>query len=142
MEQKEWLEELYELARQNKLVRNKGEFANLIGIDSASLSHALKDDGKVSVANAITRAEHALMKARIPIGGGNTTNVNVDMGDSIHHNSAPVVARGANKTPASDILAEKDRQIKKMEAEIQSLKEQVSDLTKSILNLTTKNFKP
>lgn len=72
----------------------------------------------------------------------NITNVNVDMGDSIHHNSAPVVARGANKTPVGDIIAEKDRQIEKLEAEIQSLKEQVSDLTKSILNITTKNFKP
>lgn len=70
MELVEKLEEIYELARQNKLVRNKGDFAKLIGMDSASLSHAFKNDGKVNLSNTITRAEHALMKNGISITAG------------------------------------------------------------------------
>ena len=65
MGQKTRLEELYELARQHDLVNSKGEFATLIGMDGASLSHAFKDDGRVSTANAILRAEHALMRAGV-----------------------------------------------------------------------------
>lgn len=63
-----------------------------------------------------------------------TTNVNVDMGDSIHHNSASVIARGAQATSVS--TDEKDRIIAEQQTEIKALKEQVSDLTKSILNIT------
>ena len=68
-----------------------------------------------------------------------TTNVNVDMGDSIHHNSAPVIARGAQTTSVS--TDEKDRIIAEQQAEIKALKEQISDLTKSILNLTKQQIK-
>lgn len=67
-----------------------------------------------------------------------TTNVNVDMGDSIHHNSASVIARGAQTTSVS---TEKDRIIAEQQAEIKALKEQISDLTKSILNLTKQQIK-
>lgn len=67
MEEKNRLEDLYEIARQHKLVHSKGEFATLIGMDTSSLSHAFKDDGRVSTANAITRAEHALMKAGVTL---------------------------------------------------------------------------
>ncbi len=65
---------------------------------------------------------------------GATTNVNVDMGDDIHHNTAPVATRGG-RVVSSDM----EKRIAELEVENKALKEQVSDLTKSILNLTKNN---
>ncbi len=124
------------------------EFERALGVSNGTIRH-LNDNLSANVKAKVSAKFPQLNQEWLLTGSGdmlsrhnNITNVNVDMGDSIHHNSAPVVARGANKTPVGDIIAEKDRQIEKLEAEIQSLKEQVSDLTKSILNITTKNFKP
>lgn len=61
------LQELYNLAKKNGLVHKKKDFATLIGIDISTLSHALKGDGKVNIDNIIIRADHALMKAGIPV---------------------------------------------------------------------------
>lgn len=76
------LKRLYELAVENELVKTQKQFAQLIGVDNSSLTHALKDDGRVSLANTIKKAEHALMKAGVSIeggeisGDGNMQNVN------------------------------------------------------------------
>ena len=66
--QKSRLQQLYDVARAHGLAHSKGEFATLIGVESSSLSHALKDDGKIKIENVITKAEHALMKAGVNIG--------------------------------------------------------------------------
>lgn len=70
METKSRLEELYDLARLHGLASSKSGFATLIGIDTSSLSHALKNDGRVSLPNTIQKAEHALMKAGVSITAG------------------------------------------------------------------------
>ena len=84
------LQDLYNLAKQNGLVHNKKEFSVLIGIDNSTLSHALKEDNKVSATNIIIRAEHALMKAGIP------------------------VFENSDNTNWFSIIAEKDKQIKRL----------------------------
>ena len=68
------LQELYNLAKKNGLAYKKKEFAALIGIDISTLSHAFKDDNKVSIDNIILRAEHALMKAGIPLFENGSSN--------------------------------------------------------------------
>lgn len=62
------LNQLYQIARAHGLAHSKGDFASLIGVESSSLSHALKDDGKIKIDNVINKAEHALMKAGIDYG--------------------------------------------------------------------------
>ena len=62
------LNQLYQTARAHGLAHSKGDFASLIGVESCSLSHALKDDGKIKIDNVINKAEHALMKAGIDYG--------------------------------------------------------------------------
>ena len=122
MEQETRLEYLYELARQHNLVRSKGEFANLIGIDSASLSHAFKNDGRVSVANTITRAEHALMKAGVmlgntAIGDGSMHNINGNSnqyGVSSQTIENLITEMAAQREANSLILAQKDAHIDRL----------------------------
>ena len=62
------LQRLYAVAREHGLAHSKGEFAILIGVESSSLSHALKDDGKIKIDNVIQKAEHALLKAGVNYG--------------------------------------------------------------------------
>ncbi len=130
MEQKTRLEDLYEIARQHDLVRSKGEFATLIGMDSASLSHALKDDGKVSVANTITRAEHALMKAGVSLftqasGDGSMHNIHGNQnqnGVSSQTIDSLIAEMAAQREANNRALEQKDAQIDRLLSLIEKLK--------------------
>lgn len=83
----ERLKELYELALFKKLVSSKTEFANFIGMDNSSFSHALKNTGRVNAHNAIMRAEHALMQAGININESGAQVVNSTTGDVLGGNA-------------------------------------------------------
>ncbi len=131
MEQNTRLEDLYEIARQHDLVRSKGEFAILIGMDNASLSHALKDDGKVSTANAVTRAEHALMKAGVPlfaasaIGDSSMHNINGSRnqnGVSSRTIDSLIAEMAAQREANNHALEQKDAQIDRLLSLIEKLK--------------------
>lgn len=149
MDKIEKIMKMYEYARTNGLCKNKKTFAELIGVRDTTLSRALAG-GRDLTESFLLRANEALGNAFNPswllydrgdmlMPAPQTTNVNVDMGDSIHHNSAPVIARGAqNVTVSTD---DKDKIIAEQQAEIKALKEQVSDLTKSILNLTKQQLR-
>lgn len=72
---------------------------------------------------------------------GTTTNVNVNMGDSVHNG---IVAKNGSHISSSSVSADTSaltQQITELQAENKILKEQVSDLTKSILNLTKQQLK-
>lgn len=72
---------------------------------------------------------------------GTTTNVNVNMGDSVHNG---IVAKNGSQVSSSSVSADTAalaQQISELQAENKILKEQVSDLTKSILNLTKQQLK-
>lgn len=72
---------------------------------------------------------------------GTTTNVNVNMGDSVHNG---IVAKNGSHVSSSSVSADTSaltQQIAELQAENKILKEQVSDLTKSILNLTKQQLK-
>lgn len=72
---------------------------------------------------------------------GTTTNVNVNMGDSVHNG---IVAKNGSRISSSSVSADTSaltQQIAELQAENKILKEQVSDLTKSILNLTKQQLK-
>lgn len=72
---------------------------------------------------------------------GTTTNVNVNMGDSVHNG---IVAKNGSHVSSSSVSADTAalaQQIAELQAENKILKEQVSDLTKSILNLTKQQLK-
>lgn len=106
------LQDLYDLARQHGLASNKGEFATLIGIDRSSLSHAFKDDGKVSLDNTIKSAELALLRAGISInasGDGMMQNVTGS------NNSVGVPTKNfTHEKEWFDLVAEKDKQIDRL----------------------------
>ena len=76
MEENQRLEELYQLARLHNLANAKSDFASFIGVDVSTLSHALKNDGRVSLENTIKRAEHALMKAGVDV--SKKSGINID----------------------------------------------------------------
>lgn len=121
------------------------EFERELGVSNGTIRH-LGDTLSANVKQKVSAKFPQLSQVWLLTGRGDmlmpipqTTNVNVDMGDSIHHNSAPVVARGAqNVTVDAD---DKDKIIAEQQAEIKALKEQISDLTKSILNLTKQQIK-
>lgn len=72
---------------------------------------------------------------------GTTTNVSVNMGDSVHNG---IVAKNGSHVSSSSVSADTSaltQQIAELQAENKILKEQVSDLTKSILNLTKQQLK-
>lgn len=106
------LQDLYDLARQHGLANNKGEFATLIGIDRSSLSHALKDDGKVSLDNTIKSAELALLRAGISLdasGDGSMQNVTGS------NNCVGLPAKNfTHEKEWFALVAEKDRQIDRL----------------------------
>lgn len=114
MGQRSRLHELFEIAKEKGIVKNQKEFAKLIGVENSSLSHALKNDGRVSLPNTIKKAEHALMMRGVSIEGSN-------VGDGIMQNVS-----GSNNTvgvPPKNfyheeewfaLVAEKDRQINRL----------------------------
>ena len=114
MEKKSRLQELYDLARANGLVHSKGEFASLIGVESSTLSHALKDDGKIKVENVINRAEHALMKAGVVI--GNSASGDGSMQNVCGSNNTIGVPpkKFTHEEEWFALVAEKDKQIEKL----------------------------
>ncbi len=130
MEQKTRLEDLYEIARQHDLVHSKGEFASLIGMDNASLSHAFKDDGKVSLANTITRAEHALMKAGVSLfttasGDGSMHNIHGNQnqnGVSSQTIDSLIAEMAAQREANNRALEQKDAQIDRLLSMIEKMK--------------------
>lgn len=129
MGQKTRLEELYELARQHDLVHSKGEFATLIGMDGASLSHALKDDGRVSTANAILRAEHALMRAGVSLfasanGDGSMHNIHGNQnqnGVSQRTIDSLIAEMAAQREANSRTLEQKDATIDRLLSMLEKL---------------------
>ena len=114
MGQRSRLHELFEIAKEKGIVKNQKEFAKLIGVENSSLSHALKNDGRVSLPNTIKKAEHALMMRGVSIEESN-------VGDGIMQNVS-----GSNNTvgvPPKNfyheeewfaLVAEKDRQINRL----------------------------
>lgn len=115
------LQDLYDLARQHGLASNKGEFATLIGIDRSSLSHALKDDGKVSLDNTIKSAELALLRAGISLdasGDGSMQNVTGS------NNIVGVPAKNfTHEEEWFALVAEKDKQIDRLLTIIEKMQE-------------------
>lgn len=113
MEKKSRLQELYDLARAEGLVHTKGEFASLVGVESSTLSHALKDDGKIKVENVINRAEHALMKAGVSISYGASGNESIQ-----NVSGCNVIGVPQKKFTHEDewfaLVAEKDKQIDRL----------------------------
>lgn len=66
--QVERLHSLYDIARKNGLVKNKGEFAELIGTLPSTLSYAFQGThGRVNVGNLIIKAENVLQKKGVDI---------------------------------------------------------------------------
>ena len=114
------LQQLYDVARAHGLAHSKGEFATLIGVESSSLSHALKDDGKIKIENVIQKAEHALMKAgvnidNLAIGDDSVQNVT---GDNNTIGIPPKKFQHESEWFA--LVAEKDKQIDRLLAIVDS----------------------
>ena len=74
----EKLTQLFGLALANGLCKNKSDFAEFIGMDNSSISHAFANNGKIKVENVVRRAEEALNKAGVSltiVGDGSMQNV-------------------------------------------------------------------
>lgn len=117
------LQHLYELAKQHGLAHSKGDFATLIGVDNSSLSHALKDDGKIKIENVVNKAEHALMKAGIVIdydaqGDGSVQNVT---GSNNRIGLPP--KKFEHESEWFALVAEKDKQIDRLLGIIEKMQE-------------------
>lgn len=120
---KEKLQHLYELAKRHGLAHSKGDFATLIGVDNSSLSHALKDDGKIKIENVVNKAEHALMKAGIVIdydaqGDGSVQNVT---GSNNRIGLPP--KKFEHESEWFALVAEKDKQIDRLLGIIEKMQE-------------------
>lgn len=120
---KEKLQHLYELAKQHGLAHSKGDFATLIGVDNSSLSHALKDDGKIKIENVVNKAEHALMKAGVVIdydaqGDGSVQNVT---GSNNRIGLPP--KKFEHESEWFALVAEKDKQIDRLLGIIEKMQE-------------------
>lgn len=153
MDKSQRLNQMYEYARTNGMCKNKRSFAEVLGIDSGNLSKAFGNDTKYMTDSLLIRVNNALgnvfsfdwlltgrgdMLMPIP----QTTNVNVDMGDNIHHNSGNVATHGAHitnitttpTTPAMTIPAtpasdnDKDLLIAQLQAQIATLQAQLATL--------------
>lgn len=115
MSRNQRLRRLYELAVEHGLVKTQKEFAQFIGIDNSSLTHALKDDGRISLSNTIKKAEHALMKAGVSIDGG---EINGDGNMQNVNGSNNTVGVPPKKFMHEDewfaLVKEKDRQIERL----------------------------
>ena len=75
-EKREKLSNLYHIACANGIVKNKGEFASLLGIARPTFSYALTGSNPtVNVDNMIAKAERALEAAGIDISGINKAEV-------------------------------------------------------------------
>lgn len=111
---KEKLQRLYDVARAHGLAHSKGEFAALIGVESSSLSHALKDDGKIKIDNVIQKAEHALLTAGVnyEIVTGEIREANVQNGNNNQIGIPPKKFESEKDWFA--LVAEKDKQIDRL----------------------------
>lgn len=111
---KEKLQRLYDVARAHGLAHSKGEFAALIGVESSSLSHALKDDGKIKIDNVIQKAEHALLTAGVnyEIVTGEIQEANVQNGNNNQIGIPPKKFESEKDWFA--LVAEKDKQIDRL----------------------------
>lgn len=111
---KEKLKRLYDVARAHGLAHSKGEFAALIGVESSSLSHALKDDGKIKIDNVIQKAEHALLTAGVnyEIVTGEIREANVQNGNNNQIGIPPKKFESEKDWFA--LVAEKDKQIDRL----------------------------
>lgn len=117
----ERLLELYQLAKHHKLVQSKAEFADFIGIDKTTLSHAFSDDGKVSSENAIMKSENALFRRGVPVeqvisGVADSTNI-------IGNNNQVGIStkKFMHEKKLLTIIEEKDKQIARLLTIIESL---------------------
>lgn len=117
------LQELMDLALQHGLIsenKKKSDFAKLIGRDPSTLSHAIADDGKVSMDNIIKSAELALLRNGISInasGDGSMQNVTGS------NNSVGVPAKNfTHEDEWFALVAEKDKQIDRLLTIIENLR--------------------
>lgn len=112
--QKSRLQQLYDVARAHGLAHSKGEFATLIGVESSSLSHALKDDGKIKIENVITKAEHALMKAGVNIGNLAVGDDSVQNVTGSNNEIGIPPKKFQHESEWFALVAEKDKQIDRL----------------------------
>lgn len=116
MDKSQRLNQMYEYARANGMCKNKRSFAEVLGIDSGNLSKAFGNDTKYMTDSLLIRVNNALGnvfsfdwlltgRGDMLIPTPQTTNVNVDMGDNIHHNSGNVATHGAHITNITNIPA-------------------------------------
>lgn len=139
------LEMVYKYAVSTKMCKNKKTFAELIGVRDSTLSKALGGDPKYLSDVFFIRVNSALDNVFntdwLLTGNGEMLNGNNgSTGDSIHHNSAPVVTRGAhNVTIAADnkdkIIAQLQSQITTLQAQIDAQHEHADLLQSQIATL-------
>ena len=108
----EKLTQLFGLALANGLCKNKSDFAEFIGMDNSSISHAFANNGKIKVENVVRRAEEALNKAGVSltiVGDGSMQNV------SGSNNSIGVPEKKfTHESEWFALVSEKDKQIDRL----------------------------
>ena len=108
----EKLTQLFGLALANGLCKNKSDFAEFIGMDNSSISHAFANNGKIKVENVVRRAEEALNKAGVSltiVGDGSMQNV------SGSNNSIGVPEKKfTHENEWFALVSEKDKQIDRL----------------------------
>lgn len=101
---------LYGVALSAGLCKGKTDFAKLINMDPASISHAFANNGKIRIENVVKKTEDALTRAGIDITtGDNSTTI------AGSNNSVGVPAK--NFTHESEwfaLVSEKDKQIDRL----------------------------
>lgn len=117
MEKNLRLQELFELAKNSKLVRTKGEFANLIGIkDQGTLSHALSGDERYSIDNLIDKAELALYRNGVLINDASVYNIAIT---ALRETIESLKRENASKQETIDT---KEKMIESLNSQIELLK--------------------
>jgi hypothetical protein len=104
----EKLYKLYQYSFGQGLVKNKKEFADLIGVTRPTLSYALSGTGTVNVGNILERAEDALHARGVDLNAIGDGNLQV----SGNNNEVGLPTKKfEHETGWFDIIAAKDRQI-------------------------------
>lgn len=120
--QVERLRYLYDIARKNGLVKNKGEFAELIGTLPGTLSYAFQGThGRVNVGNLIIKAENVLQKKGVDITEAPAVQHNGDnsmQNVSGSNNTIGLPVKNfEHESRLFELIAAKDKQIDKLLAQ-------------------------